>query len=193
MATENWREYLVRLVLGSTEKEWWGKFLVAIGVNSDLIDERLSQTLRAGWVHREQLPADTLRIVGADRNLQQYPAESNAQFQARCVRAWTDWGIAGNEAFLEAQLAAAGFAGAQVVYHTDRTGPRGEAAPYWSQFWISIPETSLTLEDPVWGRMIYGCFWWGVAAMRPDTALLFWWIVNKLKPVDHVCRGVELA
>ena len=75
MATENWREYLIKLVLGNTEKEWWGKFLAAVAVNSDLISERLSQTVTSGWVHRGQLPADILRIIalavphtGAEQN-----------------------------------------------------------------------------------------------------------------------------
>jgi hypothetical protein len=192
MATENWREYLIKLVLGNTEKEWWGKFLVATAVNSDLITERLSQTVTSGWVHRGQLPADILRIIGTDRNLDQYPGVTNAQFQAQLDRAWADWQFAGHDTSIEGQLEAAGFTGANIVYFTDRTGPKGEPAPYWSQFWVEIPETSLDLVPPVWGQMVYGCFWWGTGALTLDRATLFWAIVNKFKPVDHICRGIEL-
>jgi hypothetical protein len=192
MAVTCWREYLIKLVLGSSEREWWYKFLYAVGINSDLISERMSQTLRAGWTHRAQLPGDILQIVGRDRDLEQYPAQTNAQFQAAVDRAWADWQFAGDETSIEGQLAAAGFIGAQVVFHVDRLGPHGEAAPYWSQFWVSIPSTSVSTVPPVWGEMVYGCFQWGVWALSPEDAAMFWAIVRKFKPVDHVCRGIEL-
>lgn len=189
---------MVKLVLGSTEKEWWTKFLVGCNVNTDLLSEALAQALRSGWLHRDQLPADILEIAGDDRGLRQYPGETNEQYQARCNRAWSDWQFAGHETAIEGQLAAAGFPGAQVVYYPDREGPRGEAAPYWSQFWVRIPLSVLWgrpnwITAPKWGAVVWGCFWWGAGALSVEDANLFWSIVKTWKPNDYVCRGIELG
>lgn len=198
MAVDNWSEFLVKLVLGSTEKEWWTKYLCAVAANWDRLSERLTQTMRAGWIHRGQLPADTLQIVGSDSLLEQYPNETNEQFQARVLERWDSWQYAGHQTALEAQLRAAGFTNATVVTYSDRLGPRGEAAPYWSQFWVRIPLATLQLRTgwttaPEWGSVVWGCFWWDYGALSLADGLLFWSIVRKFKPNDWVCRGIELS
>lgn len=197
MAVQNWREFLVTLVLGKTEKPWWGRFLTTVGAISDMLSEGMVEALRMGWLHREQLPRDALKIVGDDSNLDQYPAESNEQFQARVLRRWDDWPFAGHDTSVIGQLEAAGFTGATIVTHDDRLGPKGEPAPYWSQFWVGIPAATLAARPgwtttPRWGSIVWGCFWWGTGAMSVSDAQLFWGIVRKWKPNDWVCRGVEL-
>lgn len=198
MAVRNWRAFLVKLVLGNTEKPWWGRFLVSVGLVSDFLSEGMSQGLRSGWVHREDLPADSLEIVGRARGLIQYPGETNQQYQARLARAWTDWTFAGHETSIEGQLAAAGFPGATVVYHTTREGPRGEPAPYWSQFWIEIPLATLEARpgwtaSPQWGSCVWGYFWWGTGALSVSDARLIQAIVRKFKANDHYFRGIEIG
>ena len=196
--SENWTAYLLKLLDVSSEEEWKGKFWAAIGAQWDLLSEGLSQAIRSGWLYDGQLPGDTLEIVGKGRKLRQYPGETNAQFQQRCRLAWQIWFYAGCESSIVTNLEAAGFTGAAIEIHTDRLGPKGEIAPYWSQFWVSIPLTTLQARpgwttSPQWGSVYWGAFWWGTGAMSFSDARLLISIIEEFKPADWYFRGIELS
>ncbi len=189
---QNWREFVSNLGPDFMRGYWGERLMGNLALTADILSEWATQAHRSGLVTGGLLHADFLRLIGLARSLPQYPAETNAQYQARLGRAWADWQLAGTDASIIGQLGAAGIAGATIVTHTDRRGPHGEAAPYWSQFWVGIPAASLNLVPPVWGRMIWGTFWWGTAMVERSQAQMFWTIVRKFKPTDWFCRGIEL-
>jgi hypothetical protein len=189
---ENWNDYFIKLVPDHLRDEWGRRWWGAISAQTDLLAEGAAQALRAGWLNGEILPRDVLELCGRDKGLPQYPGETQEDYQARLLQAWDIWPLAGTAACIETNLRAAGFTDATVVWFPARPGPKGETG-YWSQFWISIPETALNLVEPRWGQMVYGCFWWGYGALTLADATLFWTIVRKFKPADHICRGIELV
>jgi hypothetical protein len=193
---DTWRTYLMDAVLPEWAKAenggrlFWG----ALGVTADALADQQTRACMTGMLASPLSPDDILPLAGRERgDLWRYPGETADSYRARLIGAAETWGYAGADASIEGQLELAGFTGAAVVYYADREGPRGELAPYYSQFWVRIPETSLTLIPPILGRMVWGCFWWGTGALSVEDAALFWGIVNKFKPVEHVCRGIELA
>lgn len=169
-------------------------FYGALGVLSDALADQQTRACMTGMLASSLSPDDVLPLAGRERgDLWRYAGESAESYRARLISAASTWEFAGADASVEGQLALAGFTGATVVYDFAREGPAGEPAPYYSQFWVQIPETSLNLIPPLWGPNVYGCFWWGYGALSADDAALFWGIVNKFKPVNHVCRGIELV
>lgn len=198
MANQDWSDYLITLVPDHQRGPWGEAFWGSIGMQTNCLSEMEAEVPRSGWVDGEQLPPDLLAIVGEGKNLVQYAGETNEQFQARCLRAWRAWLVAGTAGSITSLLEAVGFTGATCTFHDDRTGPRGEPAPYWSQFWISIPISTLEARpgwttDPVLGQCVWGCFWWGFGALSVEDARLFWSIVGDYKPTDWVCRGIEIG
>jgi hypothetical protein len=188
-----WIDFVASLMPGATQQKWVERFVHgSMSVEGNLLSEGASHALRSGFVDGEVLPGDMRELVALARNLPQYPGETAEHHQERLARAWLDWQFAGTDACIEGQLEAAGFTGATIVTHADRIGPRGEPAPYWSQFWVRIPSSSLNLVDPIWGRIRWGTFWWGTGALSENDNATFWGIIRKFKPVDWFCRGIEL-
>jgi hypothetical protein len=171
----------------------------ALGVMGNMLADQQLRAVCAGLLASDQSPDDILPAAGKERGgLWRYPGETADQYRSRLLNAATTWQCAGADRAIEEQLELAGFTGADVVFYTDRIGPHGEGQPYRSHFWVYIPLSTLRarpgwMNDPTWAECVWGCFWWGYGAMGVDDAQLFWAIVNKFKPVDHVCRGVAIV
>lgn len=192
MASQNWREFVHELSPDFLRQYWGDRFNGGVALTADLLSDWCVQAFNSGLLTEGQLHGDWLRLVGLARSLPQYPAESKEQYQSRLMRAWADWQFAGTDASIIGQLEAAGIPGATIVTDASAVGPRGEAAPYWSQFWVGIPSTSLNLVPPVWGEAFWGTFWWGSAMVERSQAEMFWAIIRKFKPTDWFCRGIYL-
>jgi hypothetical protein len=166
----------------------------AFGVIAEGLADQQTRACCAGMLASPHSPDDALPLAGRERgDLPRYPGETAAQYRLRLIDAYNAWGFGGADQSIVSQLDLAGFPGAQIAYYANRVGPRGEPAPYLSQFWVTFPDGSLNLVPAVWGQMVYGCFWWGRGALSIDDASRFWSIVRKFKPVNYVCRGIELV
>lgn len=163
-------------------------------------------------------PDDVLPILALDRGLQAYVNETPAQHRARLLDAWNIYPEGGTEEVIEKQLLAAGYGpssflgdfgdttvsfgdpyyfrdrGCYVEFRPTMSGPRGEPAPYRTQFWIVMntgfhPVTGLPLPwgDWDWGDLSDGV--WSYPGLTQDVQRTLLGIVKKWKPSDHVFRG----
>lgn len=136
-----------------------GWFGVLNALTGNLIAEGMGIALRMPWLLEEESPDDVLPLVGAERGMPRYPDESVTNYRARLHDAWDAYKFAGSEGTISAQFAHAGYPGVEIYFDAAALGPRGEAAPYWSQFWIYFPYSSghpVTATGPTWGSFTYG-------------------------------------
>ncbi len=175
-----------------------GWFGVLHGLTGDLIADGMSIAARMAWLRDPVSPDDVLPLVGAERGMPRYPGETVTQYRARLLDAWNAYSFAGSEGTIVAQFAHAGYPGTEITFDAAALGPNGEAAPYWSQFWVHFPFSSghpVTSDGPLWGS-----FTWGdgsVYGLGVDVGFyqLIHGIVRKWKPSRWICRGFtfELA
>jgi len=84
--------------------------------------------------------------------------------------------------------------GVRVEYRPTATGPRGEAAPYWSQYWVVFdsgyhPVFGLPIP---WGTFVWGDTYdgvWGPLGYSQDFKRTALGLVKKWKPSRWVFRG----
>jgi hypothetical protein len=142
-------------------------------------------------------PDDVLPIIALDRKLPRYPHETAAQHRARLIDAWNIYPYAGTEHVIEMQLAAAGYPNAVVEFRPSELGPRGEAAPYRTQFWVVFADGYHPVTGPCkpWGTFVWGDKWtevpgvWAPTGLTPDFYRTIMGIVLKWKPSQYVFRG----
>jgi hypothetical protein len=193
----NFRNFVAKLPLSATWKGPWGeKFVgVVIGLVHDQLSEGLSDALRLPLLHLPgATPDDALPFIGSETNIESYPGETLTAYRARLQDPWGLWGFAGDEAVIEGQFDAAGYPGADVQFDPTATGPNGEAAPYWSQFWVYFPYSSghpVTAPGPTWGGFNWGDgTLYGVGATTQFYQLIHG-IARKWKPGHWICRGFK--
>jgi hypothetical protein len=190
-AAANWREWITKLRAPRLRAPLGQTLLGVIGLEADSVSLGLSCTLRCGFIQDPYCLSDHLALKGFARGLPRYPAETTEQYRARVFRAWTDWKYAATAAGIVGQLQAAGYTNASIRYKPWEPGPRGETAPYWSQFWVVIPDLGVTRTTRAWND---GALWndggvWGPVDIDPEDAATLRAIVRKFKPSDWVCRG----
>ncbi len=170
---------------------WFG---ILCGLTGDNIADGLSLTIRLPWLADEQSPDDVLPLIGSERRMPRYPIETADQYRARLLGAWDAYTFAGAEQTIVAQFAAAGYPGVTIVFDAAALGPNGEAAPYWSQFWVYFPYSSghpVTSHGANWGAFNYGDGTiYGLNASAGFYALIHG-IVRKWKPSRWICRGFK--
>lgn len=174
---------------------WFG---VLCGLTGDLLAEGMGLALRLAWISDRESPDDVLPLIGSERGMPRYAGETPAQYRARLQDAWTAYTFAGAEQTIVSQFAHAGYPGVEIVFDAAALGPNGEAAPYWSQFWVHFPFSSghpVTGDGPAWGGFVYG----DGTIYGLDVTIGFYQlihgIVGKWKPTRWICRGFtfELA
>ena len=208
-------------MLGDLSAGWW---CVLVSLPGDEAAEAWSLCCRMPLLADEESPDDVLPVVALDRKLPRYPLESPAQHRARLIDAWSIYEYAGTEYVIETQLRAAGYGptdligdfgnpdivfgdtdyffgdlGAFVQFRPAATGPRGEPAPYRTQFWVVFNEGfhPVTGGAAPWGSWTWGDTWvdppgsgvWALEGLGVDDYRTIIGIVKKWKPVDHVLRG----
>jgi hypothetical protein len=196
-----------------------GWFGVLVGLTGDTAGEAWSLCARMHLLADPESPDDILPIAARDRRLPRYPLESADQHRARLIDAWEIYKGAGSEEVIETQLRAAGYGptdllgewgnpdvdwgddtffwgdlGAFVQFRLFELGPRGEPAPYWSQFWVVFNEGfhPVTGMPTPWGDFTWGDIepWvWRPEGYSLDFARTIIGIIRKWKPSRWVFRG----
>lgn len=169
-----------------------GWFGVLHGLTGDTFADNMSLVVRMPWLRDPASPDDVLPLVGDERGMPRYPFETAAQYRARLIDAWNAYKFAGTEQTIVAQFAHAGYPGTVITFRPSALGPNGEAAPYWSQFWVYFPFSSghpVTTHGTNWGA-----FNWGdgtIYGLGVTVAFyqLIHGIVRKWKPARWICRG----
>lgn len=175
-----------------------GLFGVLASLTGDLNADGLSNALKLAWLADPASPDDVLPLVGSERGMPRYPGETAAQYRARLLDAWNAYKFAGSEGTIVQQFAHAGYPGTEIQFDAAALGPNGEAAPYWSQFWVYFPYSSghpVTGDGPQWGAFNYGDGTVYGLGVTVGFYQLIHGIVGKWKPVRWICRGFifELA
>jgi hypothetical protein len=162
------------------------------GLLADIAMQGMAEAVESPWLLLPENADDSLLLLGQEANLDRYPTEPLANYRTRVGRAWTDWQTAGDESSIQGQFAAAGYTGAYVQFFPAVGGPRGEAAPYWSQFWVHLLVGTHPITGP--GALV-GSFSVGDGTLVGATGATAAFvstisaIANKWKPAHWVCRG----
>ncbi len=168
-----------------------GFFGVLAGLTGDLIAQGMSVAVRMPLLRDSESPDDVLPLIGDERGIPHYSAESLASYRARLIGAWDAYANIG-ESTIPAQFAAAGYPGVTITFDAAALGPNGEAAPYWSQFWVYFPYSSghpVTSQGPLWGAFNYGDGTiYGIGVSVAFYQLIHG-IARKWKPTRWICRG----
>lgn len=193
-----------RFLLDQRRSAYWmrgrlgqGRWGILCGLIFDEAIEAWTLCLLMAMLADKQSPDDVLPIVARDRRLDRYHLESAAQHRQRLIDAWDIYAYAGTEHVIEQQLAAAGYPGAFVEFRPSEKGPRGEAPPYRTQFWVVFPANSHPVTGPPkpWGTFIWGQTWldtpgvWAPMGLTAEFYRTVLGIVLKWKPSTYVFRG----
>ena len=164
----NFRDFFATALSPRWAKNYFGERWMGVkALLLDVVAEGFSEAIRAPWITREGITTDALDYAGQERSMPRYALETTAQYLARLRTTWTTWQRACNKYAIESQLELAGFPGSK-AYSPKRTHPiTGDAhgewlrpplthpvsgAPWWSRFWIYVPETAWTpLPVPICG------------------------------------------
>lgn len=170
-----------------------GFFGILHGLTGDQLADGMSLAARMVLLKDAASPDDVLPLIGDERGMPRYPVETAARYRARLIGAWSAYVFAGAEKTIIAQFAAAGYPGVTIVFDAAALGPNGEAAPYWSQFWIYFPHSSghpVTGDGQKWGAFNYGDgTLYGVQISVVGFYQLLHGITRKWKPTRWICRG----
>lgn len=165
-----------------------------VGVKAMLYDflvQAAVHATRAGWIGDSVGPSyDGIGPAGLDLHLPRYPGETFNAYHGRLQEAWTDWVRAGHEEIIIKNLAALGFPGGVVHYHTEWDG---YPPPWWSLFSIFYAAGTHPFGVPrkygdgaAFGDgTIYGVT--GITALQLVTMR---GIIRKFKPGHWVCVAV---
>lgn len=170
-----------------------GFFGVLCGFTGDTLADAMSIASRMALLRDPMSPDDVLPLIGDERSMPRYPTESAVSYRARLIGAWKAYGAIG-EGTIPEQFRIAGFPGVQIQFDAAATGPNGEAAPYWSQFWVYFPYSSghpVTGDSPKWGSFIYGDGTVYGLSVTVQFYQLIHGITGKWKPVRWICRGFK--
>lgn len=178
-------KYVGRIVPTVLKGKWGERF---IGVPSLILDsycESWMQMAANTWPGVAQVAPDALAYLGEELNLPRYATETNTQYQARLARAWTDYQVAGTEASILGQLAAAGFPGGTLVYLEAESFKFRVVYPYGTH-WV-------TSRGPLFGSGWHfgdGTYF-GASPMTKAQIVTMRACIRKWKPADWVCTEVR--
>jgi hypothetical protein len=137
------------------------RLLGVLALGADLTLEAHRLALKAPWLRTEDSPDDALPLVGAERNMERAPAETNPQYRARLLDAWTLWGQGGQRGdtsdadennFAQNALEPFDVNPASVATHYEPDdGWDGANPDNWSLFWVILTEP-LPWTRELWGN-----------------------------------------
>jgi hypothetical protein len=197
-------------------------FGVLVGVTADTAQETQTLASRMHLLDDPESPDDILPVIAKDRRLDRYSLESPEQHRNRLDSAWTIYSFGGSDTVINEQLRAAGFGptvtapawgesglpwgttgyawgdvGTYILLRPSEPGPRGEPAPYWSQFWVVFNSGYHPVVGPPipWGTFVWGDTYdgvWGPVGYSPEFRRTVIRIIRKWKPSRWICRGLVL-
>jgi hypothetical protein len=181
----------VKDIPGVAKRSWGGPLLSAgLCVLADVCADMIFRASQTGMISSPVSPDDVLGMVGKERGeMFKYPAESFAQFRARLLIARDTLDVDGSGTAIVGQLAAAGFPGATIELRPSLAGPRGEAAPYLSQFAVRFPAGRITGIGDYWGAPTWGDgTYWGPYGLSSEELQTIRAIIEKFRDGQAVCR-----
>jgi len=169
MAGINLRQWLTESSPTWLLGHWGSRFVGgAIGTMADLLGEGAAIAMKAPWVRQRKSPPDALPLLGNERSMPRYDADTDLSYRKRLFRAWSTWSFAGTvegigSQGVNGQLAAAGYENITILnnFHWDFESPKGTI--WWSRFVVIIeqphPFERWTYgSGPVYGGAVtYGC------------------------------------
>lgn len=164
--------------MGKTNAEWglqlnppWATgpvgelWVAAIGFIHDIPAEAAVQAVNASLMTSPTFHVSALPLIGDERQMRRYPAETDADYQGRLQKAWDAWAKAGNFNAIVDQLAVIGLAAE--IWEQGQKGPAPDAASAdiwnwddnldnWSRFFVVITghpwsDEGLWGDPGVWG------------------------------------------
>lgn len=180
MAVRTYRRWAIDNAPTWLRGNWGGKLVELLGFLFDSIEEANFEAGAAGTLNAPTFPVDGLALIGSERNIERYTAETDDQYKARLQGAWVAWPQAGTKLGLLSQLTAAGF-DAEIKEMRDWDWD-GDAAN-WSRVWVVLHNTGWTLnkwgDGRKWGEGV-----WGLTATVEEAHTLRR-LIKKWKP-GHV-------
>jgi hypothetical protein len=208
-------------MLGDVSAAFFG---VTLSLPYDEAIEAWGIAARMHLLDDSESPDDVLELLGRDRRMPRYYLETTDQHRSRIKDAWNAYQYGGTQESIERQLALAGSAPellvefwgaadpdilwgdepaavwgdrtAVVVFNPGANGPRGEPAPYYSQFWVRFsfghhPVTGPPLPfdgaEWTWGDIGPGI--WAPIGYSPDQVATWLGIIKKWRANGWIFRG----
>lgn len=148
---------------------WGSRFMGgAVSVMAETLGKGATIALKASWLRQAVSPPDALPLVGSERSMPRYGAETDLIYRGRLHGAWDAWLFAGTaegegDQGVAGQLSAAGYPNVTILnnFHWDFEWPKDPVN--WSRFVVVIeqphPFTSWAYgSGPAYGGvMTYGC------------------------------------
>lgn len=175
-----WDELSTNVLRGHFGRRLAGVF----SLFADTFMEAVTQSVRVHWV-ADNPPPDAVALAGAELSIERYATDTDETYHARVLRAWEDWEFAGAESAIIAQLAVAGFPGAQIV--------RWSGGGSWSEFLVFFPEGthSVISEGPQIGSFTVGDGTViGPEGITPAQLATIRRIVKAWRPARWVCAEI---
>jgi hypothetical protein len=170
-----------------------------IGILSDLMAEGAATASQAGLLYPltprpedYKTPLDAIERMGRDALILRYPGENHyTSLRPRVRNKWSYW--AGSlKAALLADLAAAGYPGAELYVPNDFS-PAPTPDTYWSRFWVLFPFGTHPVTSAtgfVVGTDVVGAKRIGPAGLNTEAGAVFLAevksVVKRLKPAQWV-------
>lgn len=150
----------------------WGKGVnalrlirTAIGLFADEINDALAQAIRSPWMTLPDQPADALELIGTERAMPRYRADTDDTYRARLLKAWESYAFAGTEDGIVAQYNAFGLS--NVAVQAINPG----SATQWSQIRVVVYAPHPYQISPRWGSVTWGGFNWGLVPADQDALI----------------------
>lgn len=187
MAVRTYRKWAIDNAPTWLRGTWGGKLVETLGFLFDAIEETNFEAGAAGTLEAPTFPTDAIALIGSERNMERYTAETDDQYKARVQGAWVAWPQAGTTNGVLSQLTAGGFTAAlKEMRDWDWDGD----AANWSRFWVVVAATGWSPthwgDGRSWGEGV-----WGADATAAEAATLIR-IVRKWKP-GHVVATIVVV
>jgi hypothetical protein len=199
VSVDNYTESVAEISTGVWTGPNGSKFAgVVVGIVNDMLTEAASTAWQAGSlypltprVEDYKTPVDALERMGRDALILRYPGEDHYNsLRPRVRNKWNYW-TGGIKGAILADLAAAGYPGAQIFVPND-FNPRPSPASEWSRFWVLFPvgthPVTTSFFPAIVGSAVVGTDRIGPLAIATAAGEAYWKklisIVNRLKPAQ---------
>jgi len=201
MSVDNYTESVAEIATGVWTGPNGAKYAgVVVGVVNDMLSEAAATAWQAGSLYpltpREEdykTPVDAIERMGRDALILRYPGEDHYNSLRPRVREKWDYWTGGIKQALIADLAAAGYPGAEIYVPNDFS-PAPDPDTYWSRFWVLFPvgthPVATSFEPAVVGSAVVGTDRIGPLFIASEAGRLYWRklesVIKRLKPAQWV-------
>lgn len=179
---QTYRRWVELFVYAAVRGEAERRLVQAQALITDVLVQTMTACAYASSIASGSVPADALTLIGSERQLPRYAAETDFSYALRLQAAWTAWQSAGTAPAIVSQFEALGMA--SYVRDVRRWAWDANTA-WWSRLWLVITQHSYsewTLSNAI--TLGDDNFVIGLSAKPPELALMRA-VVRKWKPA-HV-------